>query len=69
MNECAGGRGGGSKPDKAKTKEELDAEMDSYFLKDEKSAPKKLDADLDDYWKSKPVVEAATEAAEETPAE
>ena len=33
-----------------KTKEELDAEMDDYFLKgDEKTAQKKLNDDLDEY--------------------
>lgn len=34
------GRGGRDKPEKKKTKEELDAEMDAYFLQDEKTAAK-----------------------------
>jgi hypothetical protein len=36
--------------------------MDAYFLKDEKTAAQRLNADLDDYWKSKPTVEAEEEA-------
>ena len=36
---------------KARTKEELDAEMDRYMMKDEKTAAAKLDNDLDAYFK------------------
>jgi hypothetical protein len=36
--------------------------MDAYFLKDEKTAAQRLNADLDDYWKSKPTAEADAEA-------
>lgn len=55
------GRGQG-KGEKKKSKEELDAEMDAYFLKDEKTAAQRLNADLDDYWKAKPTAEAEAEA-------
>lgn len=53
--------GAGPISQKKKTKEELDAEMDAYFLKDEKTAAQKLNSDLDDYWKVKPAAEAAIE--------
>lgn len=51
--------------------------MDDYFLKDEKTAPQRLNADLDDYWKAKdaaapaPAQDAAPEggAEEEAAAE
>lgn len=40
----------GRESGRTKTKEELDAEMDEYFLKgDEKTAQKKLNDDLDEY--------------------
>lgn len=50
-----GGRGRGGQ--EKKTAEQLDAEMDAYFLKDEKTAAQKLNNDLDDYWKNKPADE------------
>lgn len=53
------------KDKKPKTKEELDAEMDAYFLQDEKTAKKKLEEDMDDYWKAAPAKE---EGQEETAA-
>ena len=56
-----GGRGG--QREKPKTAEQLDAEMDDYFMKDEKTAAQKLNTDLDDYWKSKPAEEQAEEQA------
>jgi hypothetical protein len=37
--------------------------MDAYFLKDEKTAPQRLNADLDEYWAKKDDVPAAEEAA------
>ena len=37
---------------KARTKEELDAEMDRYMMKDAKTAAQKLDQDLDAYFKT-----------------
>eukprot|EP00884_Botryococcus_braunii_P000494 jgi/Botrbrau1/10445/Bobra.0133s0052.1 len=48
--------------EKKKTKEELDAEMDAYFLKDSKTAQTKLDADLDEYFASKDKAKAASAA-------
>ncbi|KFM29259.1 hypothetical protein F751_1635 [Auxenochlorella protothecoides] len=66
-NHAPGGRGG-AKQSKA-TKEELDADLDAYFLKDGKTAAQKLNSDLDDYWSKKPATateeEAAPAAAEE----
>ena len=41
--------------------------MDDYFLKDEKTAPQRLNADLDDYWKAKDA--AAPAAAGDAPTE
>jgi hypothetical protein len=42
--------------------------MDAYFLKDEKTAPQRLNADLDDYWAKKDDAPAeAAPAAEEAP--
>lgn len=35
--------------------------MDAYFLKDEKTAAQRLNADLDEYWKSKPAAEEGGE--------
>jgi hypothetical protein len=35
--------------------------MDSYFLKDEKTAAQRLNTDLDDYWKHKPAEEQQAE--------
>lgn len=40
-------------PAKPKTQEELDREMEEYFMKDSKSAKATLDNGLDDYFKSK----------------
>lgn len=58
------GRGGGrSRP---KTKEELDAELDQYNLKDAKHAQTHLDDDLDEYFKNKNTKKAETEEAPET---
>lgn len=64
-----GGRGGGrgrgrgrNFGGKKKTKEELDAEMDAYFLKDAKTAVTRLDADLDEYFALKDKAKAATES-------
>jgi hypothetical protein len=50
-----GGRGGRGEA-KPRTAEELDAQMDEYFLKsgDEKLVAAKLNEDLDSYWKNKP---------------
>lgn len=48
------GRGRGGDDAKKKTAEQLDAEMDAYFMKDEKTAAQRLNTDLDDYWKNKP---------------
>lgn len=36
-----------------KTKEDLDKEMDDYFLENPEMASKKLDRDLDDYFSTK----------------
>ena len=36
-----------------KSKEDLDAEMDKYMLRDEKTGTAILDNDLDDYFKNK----------------
>ena len=65
-----GGRGGrgGRGTDKPKSKEQLDAEMDDYFLKDHKHAQTKLNADLDSYFKEKgkkPAAENGEQGAEE----
>lgn len=54
--------------------EDLDAEMDAYFMKDSKTAVQRLDNDLDDYFKTKPAeteaeAEAEVEAAPEPIAE
>ena len=65
-----GGRGGrgGRAADKPKSKEQLDAEMDAYFIKDHKHAQTKLNADLDGYFKEKgkkPAAENGEQAVEE----
>lgn len=50
-----GGRGRGRRDDRGKkvTAEDLDAEMDKYFMKDAKTAASKLDNDLDEYFTKK----------------
>lgn len=35
------------------TAEELDRQMDEYMMKDPKTAEKKLEEDMDDYWAQK----------------
>lgn len=58
------GRGGRGRDSGSKTKEQLDQEMEDYFLKgDPKQAQNRLDKDLDDYFASKPTEAAAEEAA------
>ena len=69
-----GGRGGRGSSAKPKSKEELDADLDGYFMKDSKTAAQRLDADMDAYMAAKgkasaeeqPVAEAdgAGEAAD-----
>ncbi|PSC72470.1 Vacuolar amino acid transporter 1 [Micractinium conductrix] len=44
-----GGRGDRSKP---KTAADLEKEMDEYWMQDDKMASKKLNDDMDDYWKT-----------------
>ena len=62
-----GGRGDRGPP---KTKEQLDREMDDYFLKgDSQVAKSKLDQDLDDYFAHKPAETTAGEAVDEAAAE
>ena len=47
----------------ASLQEELDAEMDAYFLKgDPKTAHSRLNEDLDDYFKQKPAAAAPAAA-------
>ena len=62
------GRGAESKP---QTKEDLDADMDAYFLKDKKSGGSYLDNDLDSYFanRQKKDEAAATEEATEAAAD
>ena len=51
----AGGKGKGPKvapPEKKKTAAELDAEMSDYFMKDAAHAKKKMDSDMDEYFKA-----------------
>lgn len=55
------------KKEKPKTAEELDRDMEAYFMKDEKVAAKKLDEDMDTYWEQKKAKEA--EDAKEAEAE
>ena len=50
---------------KARTKEELDAEMDRYMMKDEKTAEAKLNDDLDAYFKNAETDGAAAAAGAE----
>lgn len=57
-----GGRGGGDK--KNLDKGSLDADLDSYMLKDKVAGSKHLDVDLDDYFKNRKATKT-----EEAPAE
>lgn len=52
-----------SKLERLCLQEDLDAEMDAYFLKDSKTAAQRLDTDLDAYFKEKPAEAAAQPAA------
>ena len=58
----AGGKGKGPKvapPEKKKTAAELDAEMSDYFMKDAAHAKKKMDSDMDEYFKAAAEAKAA----------
>ena len=58
-----GGRGGRGSSAKPKSKEELDADLDGYFMKDSKTAAQRLDAEMDAYMAAK-----GKASAEEQPA-
>lgn len=65
MSKGGRGRGRGPPREKKRTKDDLDAEMDAYFLKDKDVAKKKLDGDLDTYLAGKKSKEVEVEAAGE----